>query len=112
MSNQMDAEEILDNNYEMKGESFLYYLKKKHIFHKEKLQSLCEAICTLAEENVHIARRVAKINFIYGMILKCFLYHFDAEDPYQIDNLPENYNRMIKQLDKCVDFYFCTRISA
>jgi hypothetical protein len=108
----MNADEILDNNYEENGESFLYYLQEKHTFYKEGLRLLCEAIYALAEENVHIARRAAKINFIYGKILKCFLYHFDPDDPYKISNLPENYNRMIGQLDKCVDFYFSTRVSA
>ena len=108
---QMSAEEILDNNYEKKGESFLYYLQEKHIFHKDSLRLLCEAVYTLAEENVYISRRAAKITTVYGNVLKCFLYHFDPDDPYQINNLPDNYNRMISQLEKCVNFYFSTRIS-
>ncbi|MBR1903717.1 MAG: hypothetical protein IJ824_00865 [Alphaproteobacteria bacterium] len=107
----MSAEEILDNNYELKGESFLYYLQEKHTFYKEGLRLLCESIYALAEENVNLARRATKINFIYGAVLKCFMYHFDAEDPYKIINMPENYNRMIGQLEKCVNFYFSTRIA-
>jgi len=106
----MTAQEILHNNYEMKDESFLYYLQKKHIFHKDGLRQLCSSIYTLAEENIYLTAIAAEINVVYGQVLKCFLYHFDTNDPYSITNMPENYNRMIEQLDKSVQFYFSTRI--
>ncbi len=108
----IDASTILENNYELKAESFLYYLQEKRLFNKEALRQLCESIYALAEENINISRTAGKINYIYGAVLKCFLYHFDANDPYKITNLPENYNRMIGQFEKCVEFYFSTRISA
>ena len=107
----MNADEILNSNYEIKDDSFLYYLLHKRIFHKDGLRKLCESIYVLAEANVNITHTAQKINVVYGEILKCFLYHFDANDPYIITNMPENYNRMINQLEKCVEFYFNTRIS-
>ena len=108
----IDAGTIIENNYALKADSFLYYLQERRLFHKDALKQLCESIYAVAEENVHIARTAGEINYIYGAILKCFLYHFDADDPYKITNMPENYNRMIRQLEKCVKFYFDTRVSA
>lgn len=107
----MDAYEVLDNNFEAKDNSFLFHLLYKRVFFKEGLRQLCECIYTLAEQNIKIATTATKINKIYGQILKCFLYHFDPNDPYVISNLPENYNRMINQLEKSIDFYFTTRIT-
>lgn len=107
----MDAYEILDSNYKIEDGSFIYYLLNKRIFHKDKLRQLCESIYAVAEDNINLAGSTTKINVIYGQILKCFLYHFDPNDPYVITNMPENYNRIITQFEKCVQFYFNTRIS-
>lgn len=107
----MDAYEVLDNNYKISHDSFLYYLQNKRIFYKDGFRQLCESIYALAEDNINITQTAAKINKVYGQILKCFLYHFDTNDPFIITNLPDNYNRMISQLEKSVEFYFNTRIT-
>ena len=106
----MDANQILQDNFEKKNNSFLYLLYEKSLFKKEEFRRLCDAIRVVAEDNVNISRNAQKISFIYGQTLKCFLYHFDKNDKYKIENLRENYNKMIEFLDKSVEYYFTTRI--
>lgn len=106
----MDAATILENNYTAQKGSFTFHLRENGRFEKEALRQLCDSIYQLAETEVNISRTAAQINAVYGLVLKLFLYHFDADDPFHITNLPENYNRMIEQLEKSVFFYFNTRI--
>lgn len=106
----MDAEQVLQDNFEKKNNSFLYLLHEKSLFDKEKFRQLHDAIRSVAEKDVEISRNAQKIAFIYGLTLKCFLYHFDKNDKFKITNLPENYNKMIEFLDKSVEYYFTTRI--
>ena len=106
----MDAKQILQDNFEEKKGSFLYFLHEKSTFDKEAFRQLHDSIRAVAEENVEISRNAQKIATIYGSILKCFLYHFDKNDKYKITNLPENYNKMIEILEKSVEYYFSTRI--
>ena len=106
----MDNKQILKDNFEEKDGSFLYFLHEKSVFNKESFKLLYEAIRAAADENVEISRNAQKIAFIYGTILKCFLYHFDKNDKYKIMNLPENYNKIIEILSKSVEYYFTTRI--
>lgn len=106
----MDAKQIIQDNFEEKNGSFLYFLHEKSLFNKNSFHQLYDAIRAVAEENVEISRNAQKIAFIYGLTLKCFLYHFDKNDKYKITNLPENYNKMIELLDKSVEYYFTTRI--
>ena len=106
----MDAMEVIENNYNAKADSFLYYLQDKSIFNKDAFRLLLESIRKVADEGVDISRTAQKINVIYSKILKCLLYNFDANDDYKIINLPENYNKLIALLDKNVEYYFSTRI--
>ena len=106
----MDAKQILQDNFEEKNGSFMYFLHEKSLFDKDAFRKLYDAIRKVADDDVNISRNAQKIMFIYGKILKCFLYHFDKNDKYKITNLPENYNKMIEYLDKSVEYYFTTRI--
>ncbi|MBR1825834.1 MAG: hypothetical protein IJ770_04525 [Alphaproteobacteria bacterium] len=106
----MDAEQILQDNFEEKNNSFLYLLHEKSLFNKDAFHQFYDAVRAVADKDVNISRNAQKIAFIYGQILKCFLYHFDKNDKYKITNLPENYNKMIEFLDKSVEYYFTTRI--
>lgn len=106
----MDAQQVLQDNFEEKNESFLYLLHEKSLFNKEAFRQLHDAIRALADQNVEISRNAQKIAFIYGLTLKCFLYHFDKNDKYKITDMPENYNKMIELLEKSVEYYFTTRI--
>lgn len=106
----MSAQQILDDNFELKNNSFLYFLRDKSTFKRDALKDLCVSIRDLAEEEVMISLNAQKINFIYAEVLKCVLYHFDPNDKFRIENLPENYNKQLAQLEKFVYFYFKTRI--
>lgn len=104
------AKEILEDNFEAKNESFLFYLKERSLFNKDAFRQLYDSIRKVAEEEVAISRTAQQIVIIYGQILQYFLYHFDKNDSYKITNMPENYNKMIEYLDKSVEYYFKTRI--
>ena len=104
------AKQILDDNFEIKNESFLFFLRDKSYFHREAFRQLHDSIREVADDEVNISQIARQIVFIYGKILECFLYHFDKNDKYAITNMPENYNKMIEYLDKSVEYYFKTRI--
>lgn len=104
------ARQILEDNFEAKDESFLFYLREKSLFNKDAFRQLYDSIRKVAEEDVSISRTAQQIVVVYGQILQYFLYHFDKDDSYKIANMPENYNKMIEYLDKSVEYYFKTRI--
>lgn len=106
----MDAREILDANVEIKEGSFLHYLQNKQVFHKESFRKLYESIKQLSDEDVGITDTARKINFVYGKVLKCFMYHFDVEDAYKISKLPPQYNKILQLFENNVFYYFQTRI--
>ena len=107
---KISARQILEDNFEAKNESFLFYLREKSLFNKDAFRQLYDSIRKVAEENVAISRTAQQIVVVYGQILQYFLYHFDKNDSYKIANMPENYNKMIEYLDKSVEYYFKTRI--
>lgn len=106
----MDGKAILEDNIAAKNSSFTYFLKDKAFFNKDAFRNLCRAIRMLAESEVDISRTAQQITYVYGEILKNFMYHFDNNDPYRISNMPENYSKMVAVLDKSVEYYFQTRI--
>ena len=108
--NKMNALEILEDNYVLQNNSFLYYLREKSLFNKEAFKQLYDSIYALSEQNVEISAVALKIHMIHYKIIEAFMYHFDTDDAYQIKNLPDNYNKILAQLEKAVAFYFQTRI--
>ncbi|MBQ8481991.1 MAG: hypothetical protein IJ532_05605 [Alphaproteobacteria bacterium] len=106
----MSAKDILEDNVETKDGSFLHYLRNKSEFNKEAFKKLYAAIRVLADEEVGISRTAQNINYIYGQILKCLLFHFDKNDEFKINNLPDNYSKLVEYLDNSVEYYFKTRI--
>ena len=108
--NKMDAFQVLDDNYNIQNNSFLYYLREKSSFNKEAFKQLYDSIYALAEQNVEISAVALKIHIVHYRIIESFMYHFDTDDAYQIKNLPETYNKILAQLEKAVAFYFQTRI--
>ena len=104
------AKQILDDNFEAKNDSFMFFLREKSMFNKEAFRQLHDSVREIAEDDVAISRVAQQIVFVYGQILECLLYHFDKNDKYLIVNLPENYNKMVEYLDKSVEYYFKTRI--
>lgn len=106
----MNAREVLDANVEIKAGSFLHYLQNEQTFRKDAFKELYESIKQLSDENVGITDIARKINFVYGRVLKCFMYHFDAEDAYKITNFPSQYNKFLQLFENNVFYYFQTRI--
>lgn len=106
----MSAMDILTDNAEAKNNSFLYYLRVKSKFDKESFKKLYASIRILADNEVGISRTAQQINYVYGQVLKCLLYHFDKDDEYKITGLPENYGKLVEYLEKSVEYYFKTRI--
>lgn len=106
----MSARDILQNNAEAKDNSFLYCLRNKSDFNKNAFKELCVAIKTLADDEVEISRTAQQINYVYTQVLKCIMYHFDKNDDFKINNLPENYSKLIEFLDTSTEYYFKTRI--
>lgn len=106
----MSAIDVLEDNVMAKNDSFLYYLHEKSEFNREAFKQLCLCIRELADVEVGISRTAQNINFVYGQVLKYFMYHFDKNDEYKISKMPESYNKLIEYLDKNVEYYFQTRI--
>lgn len=104
------AQQVLEDNLEIKNDSFLYFLREKSMFNKEAFRVLYESIREIADKDVSVSRTAQQIVAVYGLVLECFLYHFDKNDPYSILNMPENYNKIIEYLNKSVEYYFKTRI--
>ena len=106
----MSAIDIINDNYTVKNNSFLYYLLNKGLFNRETFRQLYDSVSEITEQDVAISEVALKLYTIHTKILEAFLYHFNASDPYKISNLPENYNKILQQLEKCILFYFKTRI--
>lgn len=106
----MSAQDILKSNFEFKDGSFLYCLQRKQQFDKDAFRKLYDSIRQAADENIEVSEAARQINFIYGQVLKCFMYHFDKNDSFKITNVPEDYNRILKYLEDSVAYYFQTRI--
>lgn len=106
----MSAKDILTDNVEAKNGSFLYCLRSETRFNLEAFKKLYAAIRVLADDEVEISRTAQQINYVYGQVLQCLLFHFDEDDEFKIKNLPENYSKLIDSLNKSVEYYFKTRI--
>ena len=106
----MSVQDILKSNFEGQEGSFLDYLQHKQQFHREAFKQLYDAVRQAADEKIEVSEAAREINFIYGQVLKCFMYHFDKNDHFAITNLPEDYNRILKYLEDSVSYYFNTRI--
>ena len=106
----MDALKIIEDNYNTQKGSFLFYLRECSSYNKEAFQKLHDSIRAAAEADIKVSETTRQIAFIYGQILKSFLYHLDTNDDYKILNFPQNYNKIIEYLDKSVEYYFVTRI--
>ncbi len=101
---------ILEDNYNIADESFLYYLHEKNQFNIESFWNLYDSIVELrkadCEEKFNMDL-IRKLNFIYKSILQLFLYHMDSKDEYYIEKFPqEDYNLYIERLDGAIDGFY------
>ena len=96
----MNALKVLNENFEAKNNSFLYYLHEENFFHEAAFAELCDSLFSLCDTHGHDKVVSARICFIYGQVLKHIMCHFDLRDMYRIQNLPDDYNEKIEKLAK------------
>lgn len=99
--------EIIKDNVYANNQSFLYYLHEECCINYMEFEKLCDAVLE-AKKVRHIQKDLDyMVNFIYGCILKNFMYHFDKNDLYTISNLGSDYNEeIIDKLDMVIKEYF------
>lgn len=106
----MNPKIVLDNNYNIAEQSFLYYLHEKRQFNTESFWQLYDSIVELGKCNSNEklnVQLVRELIFVYKNILECFLYHMDLKDLYKIEKFPqEQYTLYIERLDIAVDAFF------
>lgn len=102
----MNALKVLNENFEAKNNSFLYYLHEENFFHEAAFAELCDSLLSLCDTHGHDKAVSAQIYFIYGQVLKHIIYHFDPNDISRIQNLPDNYNENIEIMEHGVTKYF------
>lgn len=102
----MNALKVLNENFEAKNNSFLYYLHEENFFHEAAFAELCDSLFFLCDTHGHDKVVSARICFIYGQVLKHIMYHFDLRDMYRIQNLPDDYNEKIEMMEHAVQKYF------
>lgn len=102
----MNALKVLNENFEAKNNSFLYYLHEENFFHEAAYAELCDSLFSLCNTHGHNQVVSAQICFIYGQVLKHIIYHFDPNDMSRIEHLPYDYNEKIEIMEHAVTKYF------
>ena len=74
---------IIGDNYNARGESFLFYLHERDLFSRGKFDELCESIETLCggQRDTEVLWMLTRIE---SAVLKELIYHFNEEDSLQI----------------------------
>lgn len=78
----------LNNNFEGKEGSFIYYLHEKSYFDKELFDEYLKSAIELTNQypkNNDILLKLFKVN---NYIMRSFIYHLSPEDLSKIDNFP------------------------
>lgn len=94
---------IIEENYNCKEGSFMFYLHERDEFDTEELMKLCDSIEKNTEKNDIITNQLFCIQ---SQILRHIIYHFDSNDLSQIKNLPDNYMEYIELLEDAINKYF------
>lgn len=105
----MDANAVLDKNYEGAEHSFLYDLYERGVFCVETFWEYYDSIDALARERLEQGMKcavVVKIAATYQRVMQAFLEHMDQEDPTSIIGFPKNYPAYLERLEGAVDAYY------
>lgn len=102
----MDDMKTLNDNFEAKNNSFLYYLHEENIFETAAFSELCSSLSSLCHTHPHNQAVSAQICFVYGQVLRHIIYHFDPGDLSRISNLPCNYSEKLETLERIITKYF------
>ncbi len=102
-----NAERILQDNYNIANDSFLFFLHERDRFCADKFEELCQSVEALGgSESAETAR---KITFCYQAVLKELIWHFNPKDSSQIKDLPENYMDYIENFDCALARFYIGR---
>lgn len=94
--------EINKNSNSVEG-SFILLLHEKCTFNISKLNRIYSEIEELLESHtVFTNEEIKACFFIYSKMNNYIIYHFDPQDQYTINNLPENYNEYLERFTQLI----------
>ena len=88
----------INNNYDVKENSFLYKLSEEEIFDEILFNKLIDDITNLIYKDKINKKDIIKVSTIYQNILKLFWYN-KIDDTYNIKNYNIKHDDMIEDLD-------------
>ncbi len=103
-----NAKQIIEDNYNIANDSFLFFLHELDRFCADKFEQLCQSVETLAEfcDDPVLTR---KITHCYQNTLKEIIYHFNPNDSSVIADMPENYAEYLEMLDCALARFYLGR---
>jgi hypothetical protein len=106
-----ESEKIIDNNFDVKEGSFIYYLHEKSIFDKDSFQDLLSAINTLNKYYFKrkslpriLCRKIVFISTSFNTMLHTYLdtnFRKDYRNHIYLEHFKYN-----EKLDSAIDYFF------
>lgn len=95
------AIKILNDNNNSSGNSFLDYLHEQCQFNEGAFKEYCECLITIGKDKNYTQDKeiIDMIVHLQTYILCAFIHHFDTNDLYEIQNIPNNYNDYLEELN-------------
>ena len=103
--NTEEAKNIIQNNFDCKENSFVYFLHEKNCFSIEQFWYFYDSIATLRNVEEKTTDLTKQITHCYEYMLKCFVFHLDPNDRYEMQDFPNNYNDYLDRLDYILTAY-------
>jgi hypothetical protein len=102
--------QILLDNYELKDSTLICYLSEHGIFEEEYFWKYYNCVTELIKNNMDqpLEREMTKlIHWTHKRIIDCFLWHYNPEDQFTINNFPiVNFSYFKERLDFMIDGYY------
>lgn len=97
---------ILEDNNQAINHSFIDYLHERGQFNEQAFWEYHDCLVTFSKkkESMHKKDIVNKIIHTHTYVLMSFIYHFNKNGQYQIENIQEEY---YTYLDKIKDAFEC-----
>lgn len=107
----MDIEKamaVLEDNNNAVGNSFLDHLHEQCQFNEQAYWEYYESLIVLGKNKKWIKTDpiMEKIVHTYTYILRCFIYHFDKTDLYEIKEIPIYYTDYLDRLNTAFEAFF------
>ena len=101
------AKQLLLDNYNGEGESFVFFLNEKSLFRPEKFREYYESIIAFAESEEDKSPEIAKlVSRSYQAILRFIISHLDPKDSYVITDFPDNYFDYLEEIEYAQAVYY------